>query len=235
MSAPTISDGATSSWRALSPDHLQQQQQQQQGTGGATSVAMSPIQQQRQQQQQYDQQQQHYEQQQQQQAGSAGVSPIKGSLGSLSDDTVVYSALSRPLPDYALIHVFSQVGPGVLLAACLPACMMGLHDGPASLHDGPASLPGRQAGDGPPAFLPPMDPQWTLLLTCLPAPHVAPFPCCSPAHSLTPSSCPLPCLRCPALAAPRLLQWSMCGCLLTSGWPWSNTAAPRAPAWQWAA
>jgi hypothetical protein len=143
MSAPTISDEATSSWRALSPDHLQQQQQQQQGNGGATSVAMSPIQQQRQQQQQYeqqydqqqqqqqydqqqqqyDQQQQHYEQQQQQQAGSAGVSPIKGSLGSLSDNTVVYSALSRPLPDYALIHVFSQVGPGVL-----PAC---LHDGPA--------------------------------------------------------------------------------------------------------
>lgn len=44
--------------------------------------------------------------------GSAGVSPIK-SLGLQHDETVVYSALSRPLPDYALTHVFSQVGPGV--------------------------------------------------------------------------------------------------------------------------
>jgi RNA recognition motif-containing protein len=31
--------------------------------------------------------------------------------GLAHDDSVVYSALSRPLPDYALTHVFSQVGP----------------------------------------------------------------------------------------------------------------------------
>lgn len=111
ISGPSLSDGATSSWRALSPDHLQQPQQQpqqqppmsplqQQGPG---SAAMSPL--------------QHAATAAQQQAAaaaasSAGVSPIKPLGLPQHDDTIVYSALSRPLPDYALTHVFSQVAPG---------------------------------------------------------------------------------------------------------------------------
>lgn len=45
---------------------------------------------------------------------SAQLSPIKPPplLAAAGDDTVVYSALSRPLPDYALTHVFSRVGTG---------------------------------------------------------------------------------------------------------------------------
>jgi len=117
MSAPSLSDGATSSWRALSPDHLQHQQQhaaaaqqqhqqqhqqQQQGPG---SAAMSPL------------QPSAAAAQQHAAAGSAGVSPTRP-LGLPShDDTIVYSALSRPLPDYALTHVFSQVGPGRIIMA----------------------------------------------------------------------------------------------------------------------
>ena len=105
VSAATISDGATSSWRAISPDHLQQQQHaavveapaaerqpsQQQGSG---SAAMSPL-------------------RPATVHGSAGASPIKPH-GLPHDETVVYSALARPLPDYALTHVFSQVGPGAI-------------------------------------------------------------------------------------------------------------------------
>ncbi len=113
MLAPSLSDGATSSWRALSPDHHQQQQQQQQAQQqqqqqqssplGPPSAPLSPL--------------QHAQAAAAQQAaaaasGSAGVSPIKGLAGLQGDETVVYSALSRPLPDYALTHVFSQVGPG---------------------------------------------------------------------------------------------------------------------------
>jgi RNA recognition motif-containing protein len=111
MVGPSLSDGATSSWRALSPDHLQQQQQQQQQQTqqqqqqssplGPPSAPLSPL--------------QHAQAAAAQQAaaaaGSAGVSPIKGLAGLQGDETVVYSALSRPLPDYALTHVFSQVGP----------------------------------------------------------------------------------------------------------------------------
>lgn len=48
---------------------------------------------------------------------AASSSPSPQAAGStptskFSDGTVVYSALSRPLPDYALGHVFSQCGPG---------------------------------------------------------------------------------------------------------------------------
>ena len=115
MVGPAMSDGATSSWRALSPDHLQQHQQQQQqpqqqqqsSPQGPASAPLSPL--------------QHAQAAAAQQAaaasaGSAGVSPIKALGGLQGDETVVYSALSRPLPDYALTHVFSQVGPGARCA-----------------------------------------------------------------------------------------------------------------------
>jgi hypothetical protein len=115
-----MSDGATSSWRALSPDALAHQAaaaQQQAAMAEAATAAAAAVRQ----------------QQQQQHAGgasspvpsllggaahghgSAGVSPMKA-LGLQHDDTVVYSALSRPLPDYALTHVFSRVGPGECFA-----------------------------------------------------------------------------------------------------------------------
>ncbi len=49
---------------------------------------------------------------------SAGPSPNKTTsplhlppLPSIDDNTVVYSSLNRPLPDYALTHVFQQCGP----------------------------------------------------------------------------------------------------------------------------
>lgn len=110
MVGPSLSDGATSSWRALSPDHQQQQQQaqqqqQQSSPLGPPSAPLSPL--------------QHAQAAAAQQAaaaasGSAGVSPIKGLAGLQGDETVVYSALSRPLPDYALTHVFSQTGQGAL-------------------------------------------------------------------------------------------------------------------------
>jgi hypothetical protein len=46
--------------------------------------------------------------------GSTGVSPIKPmQLPSTGDETVVYGVMRRPLPDYALNHVFAQCGPGV--------------------------------------------------------------------------------------------------------------------------
>ena len=40
---------------------------------------------------------------------SCPISPLKPLQ---QDESVVYSALSRPLPDYTLAHVFSQCGPG---------------------------------------------------------------------------------------------------------------------------
>jgi hypothetical protein len=43
-------------------------------------------------------------------AASAGTSPAVSARRPLSDDTVVYSALHRPLPEYALTHVFSRCG-----------------------------------------------------------------------------------------------------------------------------
>ena len=106
MSQPSLSDGATSSWRALSPDHLQHQQHQaaqQHAQSAPGSAAMSPL--------------HHAAAAAQQQAaaaaaGSAGMSPVKPLGIPPHDDTIVYSALSRPLPDYALTHVFNQVGPG---------------------------------------------------------------------------------------------------------------------------
>ncbi|PSC73543.1 RNA-binding 45 isoform B [Micractinium conductrix] len=105
MSQPSLSDGATSSWRALSPDHLQHQQHQaaqQHAQSAPGSAAMSPL--------------HHAAAAAQQQAaaaaaGSAGMSPVKPLGIPPHDDTIVYSALSRPLPDYALTHVFNQVGP----------------------------------------------------------------------------------------------------------------------------
>lgn len=149
ISGPSLSDGATSSWRALSPDHLQQQQQQQsqpqqppmsplqqQGPG---SAAMSPL--------------QHAAAQQQAAAaaaGSAGVSPMKPLGLPQHDDTIVYSALSRPLPDYALTHVFSQVAPGERPPPPLPPAPSAAHQAPGCSTGSPAGLKGCAA---PPSLM----------------------------------------------------------------------------------
>lgn len=49
---------------------------------------------------------------------SCPISPLKPLQ---QDETVVYSALSRPLPEYSLVHLFSQCGPG----GCLRRAMGG--------------------------------------------------------------------------------------------------------------
>jgi hypothetical protein len=125
LSAPTLSDGATSSWRALSPDHLHHQHALAGGAPGehseqAAAAAAAAA---------YDAAAAAAAQRGAG-PGAAAVSPLQGGMGQAAsapasagvspmkppglahDDSVVYSALSRPLPDYALTHVFSQVGPG---------------------------------------------------------------------------------------------------------------------------